>query len=95
MGNTLSLQNAFIHAQNWYWGIRPFTEPCVVCLEQKWVFKKMHRTQGTERPHLICLDCYKGTSVCRGATDLPGVQQYAVLLAVHVSVRGLLGVPAT
>ena len=59
MGNTLSLRSAVVRAQNWYWGVYLFAEQCVVCLEQKRVFKKMHRTLGTEQPHLVCLDCHR------------------------------------
>ena len=59
MGNILSLRSAVVRVQNWYWGVHPFAEQCVVCLEQKRVFKKMHRTLGTEQPHLVCLDCHR------------------------------------
>ena len=64
MGNVLSilpatLRSIVIRMQNWYWGVRPYAEQCAVCWENKRVFKKMHRSQGSEQPHLVCLDCHR------------------------------------
>ena len=64
MGNVLSLRpvtlrNIVIRVQNWYWGVRPYAEQCAVCWESKRVFKKMHRSQRSEQPHLVCLDCHR------------------------------------
>ena len=41
------------------WGVRPYAEQCAVCWESKRVFKKMHRSQRDEQPHLVCLDCHR------------------------------------
>ena len=59
MGNVLSLRSIVVKVQNLYWGVHPYAEQCVVCWEPKRVFKKMHRTQGAEQPHLVCLDCHR------------------------------------
>ena len=64
MGNALSilpaaLRNIAIRVQNWYWGVRPYSEQCAVCWENKRVFKKMHRSERGEQPHFVCLDCHR------------------------------------
>ena len=64
MGNALSilpaaLRNIAIRVQNWYWGVRPYSEQCAVCWESKRVFKKMHRSERGEQPHFVCLDCHR------------------------------------
>ena len=64
MGNALSilpaaLRNIAIRVQNWYWGVRPYSEQCAVCWESKRAFKKMHRSERGEQPHFVCLDCHR------------------------------------